>query len=236
MESASPQRPPKPPRRRRGSPVLTTIGVLLLVLGLVCFGYVGWQLYGTNLASEEAYDTGRDQLRQQWRRPAEDGPDKGDKKDKRKAGKPVPGNAIALLSIPSIGLQEIPVLEGTTDEVLSRGIGHYPDTVVPGKVGNFAVAGHRITHGEPFAKLLEMNDGDKVIVETRDAVYTYVIDQPPKKLTVVDTEGWVLDPVPGEPEAEPTEELITLTTCQDLFHSPDRSVGFGYLVDTEKKN
>ena len=45
----------------------------------------------------------------------------------------------------------------------------------------------------------------------------------------------MLDPVPDEPGATPTEALITLTTCQDLFHSPDRSVGFGHLASTRNK-
>ena len=58
------------------------------------------------------------------------------------------------------------------------------------------------------------------MVETRDAVYTYVMDEPPKQLTVTDTDTWVIDPVPGKPDAKPTQALITLTTCQDLFHSP----------------
>ena len=50
-----------------------------------------------------------------------------------------------------------------------------------------------------------------------------------------DTATWVIDPVPGETDVEPTEALITLTTCQDLFRSPDRSVGFGHLDTTQNK-
>ena len=46
---------------------------------------------------------------------------------------------------------------------------------------------------------------------------------------------WVLDPVPGQPDASPTEARITLTTCQDLFHSPDRSIGFGHLQSKKNK-
>ena len=120
-------------------------------------------------------------------------------------------------------------------EVLSRGVGHYSTTAAPGAVGNFALAGHRITHGEPFAKLLTLNRGDRVIVETREAVYTYVLDRAPRELTVRPTDSWVLDPVPGKPGEQPSEALLTLTTCQDLFHSPDRSVGFGHLMSTRAK-
>ena len=83
--------------------------------------------------------------------------------------------------------------------------------------------------------MLELDKGDKIIVETRQAVYTYVLDESPKQLTVKDTDTWVIDPVPGKPDTKPTQPLITLTTCQDLFHSPDRSIGFGHLESTQNK-
>jgi sortase A len=228
--SARPEPPDRPPRRR-ATRVLTVIGVLFLVTGLSCLGYVGYQLWGTNIASHKAYDKERSQLKRSWKKPPQHDPGK----HKTKKYAPVPGDAIALMSIPSIGLKEAPVLEGTGLDVLARGIGHYRKTAYPGQVGNFAVAGHRITHGEPFSKLLQMNQGDKIIVETRTSVYTYVLDDSPRNLTVEDTEGWVIEPVPGKPHAEPTKRLITLTTCQDLFHSPDRSVGFGHLAASKKK-
>lgn len=226
-DTSGPGEPPARSKRRRsaGARALTVVGVGLLIFGVACLGYVGYQLFGTDGASQESYRTERSQLKQQW----------NTKKAKKPHGAAVPGNATALLSVPAIGVKEIPVLEGIDDDVLARGIGHYPHTADPGKVGNFAVAGHRITHGEPFAKLLQLKKGDQVIVETRSVIYTYRIDTAPRKLTVKDTEGWVLDPVPGKPRAEPKKALITLTTCQDLFHSPDRSVGFGTLSDTVKK-
>ena len=46
------------------------------------------------------------------------------------------------------------------------------------------------------AELLELKQGDQVIVETRDRIYTYVMDDSPANLTVHDTETWVLDPDP----------------------------------------
>jgi sortase A len=130
---------------------------------------------------------------------------------------------------------EVPILSGTDLGTLSRGVGHYRSTSLPGQVGNFAVAGHRVTHGQPFAHLLDLDKGDEVVVETAAAVYTYVVDAPPRSLTVKASDSWVLDPVPGEPSAQPTQALMTLTTCQDLFHSPDRSVGFAHLASTKTK-
>lgn len=90
-------------------------------------------------------------------------------------------------------------------------------------------------HGAPFAQLFTLRRGDQVVVETRDAVLTYVMDTSPRDLTVKDTASWVLDPVPDQPGATPTRALITHTTGQDLFHSPDRSVGFGHLASTRNK-
>jgi sortase A len=72
-------------------------------------------------------------------------------------------------------------------------------------------------------------------VETREAIYTYALDDSPRRLTVKDSDTWVIDPVPGQPDAKPTQPLITLTTCQDLFQSTDRSIGFGHLVRTQNK-
>ncbi len=207
---------------------------MLLLAGLVCLGWVAYQYVGTNVVAERAFDQERQQLRTRWESPAPTAPS-GSAAAPGSAA-PLPGDATALLRIPAFGADyEIPVLEGTDLDVLAAGIGHYTGTVPAGQIGNFAVAGHRVTHGQPFHRLLELKKGDEVVVETATAVYTYVLDEPPQSLTVADTATWVLDAVPGRPEVEPTRALITLTTCQDLFHSPDRSVGFGHLQSTRNK-
>ena len=226
-----------PSRPRRPSP-LTVLGVVLLVLGLGCLGYVGYQYVGSNVVADRAFDSGRQDLRQRWQaastRAGSASP--APTATPRAAEPPLPGDATALLRIPAFGADyEIPILEGTDLGTLSEGVGHYPGTAQPGQVGNFALAGHRVTHGEPFRRLLQLRSGDEVVVETSTAVYTYVVDEAPRSLTVTDTATWVLDPVPGEPDAEPTRALITLTTCQDLFRSSDRSVGFGHLQSTRNK-
>ena len=222
----------RPGRQRPKRPVspLTVGGILLLVIGMACLGWVAFQYFGTNVVSERTFETESQQLRQKWNEEKTSDPGK-----KIKASD-VPGEAIALLRIPAFGSDyEIPILNGTDLSFLSKGVGHYSSTAQPGQIGNFAIAGHRVTHGQPFSRLLELQKGDQVIVETRDAIYTYVLNDSPRQLTVSDTDTWVIDPVPGQPDAKPTEELITLTTCQDLFRSPDRSIGFGHLESTQNK-
>jgi sortase A len=208
------------------------VGLVMLLGGLSCLGWVGYQYLGTNLVSERAFDAGRQDLRDRWQQPTPE------PFEASPSPKPLvlSGEATALLRIPAFGADyEIPVLEGTDLDTLADGVGHYSDTAQPGQIGNFAVAGHRVTHGQPFARLLELKRGDEVVVETRTAVHTYVLDESPRSVTVDDTATWVLDPVPGQPDRKPTRALITLTTCQDLFSSPDRSVGFGHLRSTRNK-
>ena len=226
-------------RERQGRPrpaAATIVGIVLLVAGLACFGWVGYQLVGTDVVAQRAYDQGASGLRSQWAPRPGGGEPVTSTDGTGPAARPVPGTALALLRVPRFGADfEVPVVAGTDLRDLSRGVGHYDGTAAPGEVGNFALAGHRITHGQPFAKLLTLRKGDQVVVETRAAVFTYVMDSSPANLTVKDTAGWVLDPVPDEAGARPTQPLITLTTCQDLFHSPDRSVGFGHLESTRNK-
>lgn len=209
------------------------IGVVLLLAGIGSLGWVGYQYVGTNVVSRNAFEQESSGLRAQWS--SEPVPDATDS-PRKAAAAPVPGDAIALLRIPAFGADyEIPILSGTDLSILDRGVGHYVGTAAPGQVGNFAIAGHRVTHGQPFARLLELDVGDEVVIETRDVIYTYVLDTAPRDLTVPDSGTWVLDPVPGKPEAAPTRPLITLTTCQDLFRSPDRSIAFGHLERTTNK-
>jgi sortase A len=204
---------------------IRVLGVVLLLVGAGLLGWVGWQYFGTGVVSNQRMDDAESALREQWRAPRA-----------VQQGPPTRGEAIVLLRIPRFGPDwEKPVVEGVAADDLARGIGHYPQTQLPGRPGNFAVAGHRVTHGSPFRKLLELRKGDAIVVETADAVYTYELDGSPRDLTVEPSDTWVLDPVPGKPRATPTTATITLTTCQDLFRSPDRSVAFGHLIRVSKK-
>ncbi|MGW1344565.1 class E sortase [Kribbella sp. NPDC002412] len=202
--------------------VVRGLGIVLLVAGAGVLGWAAWQYVGTGITSNQKMGEAECALREQWQQPT--------------TAAPTTGDPIVLLRIPKFGKEwEKPVLEGVGKDDLARGIGHYPQTQLPGRPGNFAIAGHRVTHGSPFRKMLELRKGDQVIVETADAVYTYELDGSPRDLTVKPADHWVLEPVPGKPQETPAKSIITLTTCQDLFRSPDRSVAFGHLVNVSKK-
>lgn len=223
--SPAPQSGESSPRPRRTSRqrLLTAIGLLLVGAGLAVLGWVAWQLWGTNWISHRHQAEAVESVRRQWA----NGQD---------TAQVDAGVVTAVIRIPRFGKDyEVPVLEGTSDEALASGFGHFTDTARPGRAGNYALAGHRITHGQPLREMPELRPGDKVIVETRRATYTYVLDTPGDGLIVPFTATWVLDPLPTnpdggvQPDQAPGQRLITLTTCSELFHTDNRMIAFGHL-------
>ncbi|MDO5499894.1 MAG: sortase [Propionibacteriaceae bacterium] len=208
-------------RRRR----LSVAGLVVILVVALALGWAGWQFLGSGVWARAQHADQIRELRTQW-----------------ESGEPAPpgerapaSEAYAILRVPEFGAEfEVPVRNGTEPRDLRRGVGAYASSVRPGQIGNLAIAGYRTTHGAPFGKLLELDKGDEVEIETREAVYTYVLDVPARDVTVGPDDAWVLDPVPGTAD-EPTQPTLTLTTSQDLVHSPDRSVAFGHLGATRTK-
>jgi len=158
------------------------------------------------------------------------------------APKPGFGTAYALVRIPRFGNDyEIPLLEGVRDQELATGYGHIPRTAQLGNKGNFAIAAHRVTHGEPLRDMPRLRPGNKVLVETRRAIYTYELDTNPNELVVTFKDGWVIAPQPSNPDegaVNPTrssQRLLTLVTCSELFHTDNRMIAFGHLKSVEAK-
>ena len=210
------------------------VGLAMVVAGLVMISYVGWQFWGTNYTSHRQQQQVATTLQQQWKQGGE-----------RLQPRYVPqGKASALIRIPKFGKKYVvPVLEDTSEEVLAKGYGHFKGTADPGDVGNYALAAHRVTHGEPLRRMPELRPGDRVIVETVAATYTYELDTNPNALIIPFTGVWVLETVPKNPEAggaqpaqRPGQRLLTLTTCSELFHTDNRMIAFGHLVKVDGKD
>lgn len=90
----------------------------------------------------------------------------------RPTWQPVPGQAIATISIPTIGLYEV-VVEDSTVELLKGGPGHVLGTPLPGRPGNAVVIGRRATDGAPFGDLGDLSPGDPITVVTPYGPFTY---------------------------------------------------------------
>lgn len=211
--------------------MLRRLGALMVLAGLVLGGYVAWQVWGTSWQSERRHTALVDEATKQWAA--------ADASPKISTAY---GDVTAVVRIPAFGADyAVPLLEGVSDEALASGFGHLPGTAAAGARGNFAIAAHRITHGEPLRDMPALAAGDEIVVETAQATYTYVLDTAGDALEVPFTASWVLADLPANPDGDvqPAQEegqrLLTLTTCSELFHTDDRLVAFGHLVGTEPR-
>lgn len=241
--------PPPAPRRKRHTVarVSHVIGELLVTAGAVILLFVGYQLFWTGVETAKAQNSIKQELLAKWGDPDEGlgiaptvapgeipssdpvvpGPDPG--------VAPVSlGEGIGILRIPRFGRDYAwAVVEGVRLSDLARGPGHYPGTAMPGEIGNFAVAGHRATYGEPFAGVEELRLGDKVVVETASTWLTYSIYEIDYPVPI--DSSWALEPDPQNLGAEPTRSLMTLTTCHPRWASTYRFLVFTELVETLPK-
>jgi sortase A len=94
----------------------------------------------------------------------------------------VPADATMSLSVPAMGISNIPVVEGTTEASLSAGAGHYVGSGYPWVPGsNTYIAGHRLGYpGTPsdhvFWNLPNLAMGDKIyLTDSNGHTYTYVV-------------------------------------------------------------
>ncbi|WP_197364229.1 class E sortase, partial [Streptomyces clavuligerus] len=148
-------------------------------------------------------------------------------------GLPAPraGEPFAVLRIPRFGRDwDWPVLEGTAVATLKRGLGHYPGTALPGRTGNFAVAGHRRTYGDPFKDFPRLRTGDAVVLTDGTTRYTYRIARSPFRTVPSDT--GVIDAVPDKSPFTRPGRYLTLTTCEPEWGSSHRLIAWARLEST----
>lgn len=211
-----------------GRRLIGVLGELLITLGALMVLYVAWELWWTNLEAGKAQDATVEQLAESFRTnpyPVEPA----------KINGLVPvtpavddGSVFGILYVPRFGQDYArPIAEGVGHAVLnSTGIGHYPGTQLVGEPGNFAVAGHRQSHGQVFRDMDQLRPGDRLYLQTKTGYYTYRYQATE---IVLPSETSVLLPVPGQPDAEPTASTLTLTTCHPPFSVRERMIAYAEL-------
>ena len=80
---------------------------------------------------------------------------------------------LAVLHISKFDLR-VPVLEGTDELTLNRGVGHIAGTARPDEDGNIGIAGHRDGF---FRVLKDIGSGDTIELQTTRATDHYIVDQ-----------------------------------------------------------
>jgi sortase A len=201
------------------------LGWALIWTGLFIFGYLGWQLFGTDLVNERVQAEAVDdldaffQVERQHLPPilavdGEDGP-----LEYHREEEPVENTEFARIIVPKVGLDAV-VFEGVTGETLAQGPGHMPGTPLPGQPGNAVISGHRTTHGRPFFDFDLLLPGDRIEVETSIGSHVYVVRE---SLVVAPTDVWVTDDKAGG--------WLTLTTCNPKFSARERLIISAEMVE-----
>ena len=185
--------------------VAGVVGRVLVAFGVLLLLFVAYQLWGTGIQEARAQDSLRRSFTEVVQADVPDAPD-------APPPDPVPGDAIALLRIPRIGLDKT-VVEGVTVPDLKKAPGHYPGTPLPGQPGNAAIAGHRTTYGQPFYRLNELEPGDEILVTTRQGEFTYEVEG---TQIVKPSQTEVLNPT--------DDDRLTLTTCHPRYSARQRLI------------
>ncbi len=211
---------------------LQIVGWTLIWSGLFVFGYLGWQLFGTDVVNarvQAAAETELVQILEETRTELpeveeivpESTPDSTDQPpavEYHPEDKPGDGSEFAFLTVPKLGL-EVVMFEGVDRETLTQGPGHMPGTPLPGQPGNAVISGHRTTYGRPFFDFDLLEPGDLIEVETAIGLHTYVVRS---SIIVEPTDVWVTDDKEGA--------WLTLTTCNPKFSARQRLIINAELV------
>jgi sortase A len=156
-------------------PMLRSSAVALLLLAVVLLGFVVY-LYGLSDVQEARsqallYSQFQLELANQVAPLGPDGPNGLD----GAGGPTIPGSPVAILNIPSIGIRDLVVVQGTTPQNLMVGPGHRADSPLPGQPGMVQIYGRRATFGAPFSRLGELRPGDIITAITGQGTSTYTV-------------------------------------------------------------
>ncbi len=204
------------------------VGKTLIATGLLLFGFVAYQLWGTGIETARAQNSLENEFEEllagtppSTAAPAESAP-AGSIPD-TEPPEPVPvaslppvaeGDPIARIELPRIGVDKI-VVAGVEKDDLKKGPGHYPETPLPGQLGNAAIAGHRTTFGQPFFDVDKLEVGDEIIVTTLAGRYVYRVTGQqivsPSDYQVIST-------------TDPTKATLTLTSCHPKYTARERII------------
>lgn len=129
---------------------------------------------------------------------------------------PLEGDVIGSLHIPKLE-KKLPIIEGTDEEMLEKGVGHYSATAFPGEQEQILLSGHRDT---VFQRFNELEMGDRFLVEMPYGIFEYEI----RKTEIVDADNTTVIRPRGE-------EVLTVSTCYPFGYigsAPDRYIIYAY--------
>ncbi|WP_195986882.1 class D sortase [Clostridium sp. D53t1_180928_C8] len=187
------------------------VGVILILIGVGIIGNVAYKKIVTSNKQNELLEVFESQLAEA----------KNPDSSEPVSLEPINGyTPVAIMEIPSIKLKQ-PIVDGITEDVIKYFLGRFPESAMPGQVGNFAVAGHRVSDfTDAFINLYKVKSGDEVIVTTKDGRYTYEVDN-----------SFIVEPDQVEVLEAADYEKMTLVTC--TIGSKRRVIVTGKLIGKE---
>ncbi|MGO4653091.1 class E sortase [Arthrobacter sp. 2RAF22] len=210
--------------------ILRGFGEILVTSGVILLLFVAWDLWWTNVDADARQNQAVQGFARDFTGPLTPAPAAAPVDYGKPAVAAAPGHGymIGIMYIPRFGPDySRPIIEGTGSDILhTLGLGHYGTTSMPGAPGNFAVAGHRQTHGAVLDNIHLLVPGDKIYVQTKDGYYTYVFRN---NQIVLPSRTDVLLPVPAQPGVAPTESYLTMTSCNPRFGSQERIIAYSLL-------
>jgi sortase A len=127
------------------------------------------------------------------------------------------GQAVGRIDIPKIHANFV-VVQGTDEQSLEKGPGHYPGTAFPGQGRTVAIAGHRTTYLAPFRHVDALAPGDRIVLDMSYARFVYSVQF---RRIVAPTALWVTHNV--------GYERLVLSACHPLYSAAQRIIVFARL-------
>ncbi|MBL1096219.1 class E sortase [Streptomyces coffeae] len=208
--------------------IIRTLSELCVTIGALIILLVVYLLYWTSVRADRAMDSEIDHLQDRW---STGSVTAGGARTSAAPPRYEPGASFAVMYIPRFGTGWAkPVLQGTDADTLKKGLGHYSRTARLGATGNFAVAGHRRTYGDPFKDFPALRPGDAVVLTNGTTWFTYRVDRRPYRTRPSDT--GVIDPVPRASGFRRPGRYLTLTTCDPEWGHSHRLIAWAHLDAT----
>jgi sortase A len=130
------------------------------------------------------------------------------------------GDVVGVLTIPKLK-KELPIIEGTDEAELEKGVGHYSDTKLPGQKDRIFLAGHRDT---VFKRMGEIEIGDILEVQLKSGLHQYEVFE---TFIVKETDLSVL-------KSTAPDEILTLSTCYPFEYLS--STNERYIINARRMN
>mgnify|MGYP006051967129 FL=1 len=187
------------------------IGFSIIGVGLALVSLSLYELYETKTSTEKALAIAKTVIASQ------------PEVQKDSEGQPIAqdyqqDDVIGILTIPKLD-ETYPIIAGTEEEMLAKGVGHYPTTALPGEKEQILLSGHR---GTVFQRLGELIAGDRFIIDMGYGKFEYEM----RETQIVAADDTTVIKPRGE-------EVLTLSTCYPFSYigsAPDRYIIYAYPV------